>query len=239
MLRKATAIKPSEPDIQYSGLPFVRLRSLPEQVADGIVEGIAAGMLKPGQRLIEAEISSQTGVSRVPVREALKILDIQGIVQCIPHRGVRVVDIDERRIAQVREVRVALEKIAVREAAATIATDPEPLARLDAIIDRMADLGEKEDWSALNQADIAFHRELCVASNNQVVLTLWEGLARNIRIIFAVESHGLDDAGLIPEEHRELRAALLRGGGASLDRVIDNHIRGRKPRRRSRHRDET
>ena len=218
------AIEPSSLDLQPSGLPFVRLRNLPEQVADGIVEGVAAGILKPGQRLREADLSARMSVSRVPVREALKILDTQGVVQCVPHRGVRVVEIDDRKITQVRDARVALEKIAVRQAAATYAREPARLQRLDVIIDRMAEISQAEDWSALNQADIAFHREVLNASNNEIVLNLWEGLARHIRIIFAVESYGNVFAKTVVREHRVLREALARGDGRSLGRVIDDHI---------------
>ena len=163
-------------------------------------------------------------VSRVPVREALKILDTQGVVQCVPHRGVRVVEIDDRKITQVRDARVALEKIAVRQAAATYAREPARLQRLDVIIDRMAEISQAEDWSALNQADIAFHREVLNASNNEIVLNLWEGLARHIRIIFAVESYGNVFAKTVVREHRVLREALARGDGRSLGRVIDDHI---------------
>lgn len=218
------AIEPSSLDLQPSGLPFVRLRNLPEQVADGIVEGVAAGILKPGQRLREADLSARMSVSRVPVREALKILDTQGVVQCVPHRGVRVVEIDDRKITQVRDAREALEKIAVRQAAATYAREPVRLQRLDVIIDRMAEISQAEDWSALNQADIAFHREVLNASNNEIVLNLWEGLARHIRIIFAVESYGNVFAKTVVREHRVLREALARGDGRSLGRVIDDHI---------------
>ena len=219
------AIEPSSLDLQPSGLPFVRLRNLPEQVADGIVEGVAAGILKPGQRLREADLSARMSVSRVPVREALKILDTQGVVQCVPHRGVRVVEIDDRKITQVRDARAsALEKIAVRQAAATYAREPARLQRLDVIIDRMAEISQAEDWSALNQADIAFHREVLNASNNEIVLNLWEGLARHIRIIFAVESYGNVFAKTVVREHRVLREALARGDGRSLGRVIDDHI---------------
>ena len=83
------------------GLQLVKSRSLPDQIADAIVEGIASGVLRPGQRLIEIDLAKQFAVSRVPLREALKTLEAQGILDREPHRGVRVVALDEERIDRI------------------------------------------------------------------------------------------------------------------------------------------
>ena len=79
-------------------LSLVRTRSLADQVANSIVEGIANGAIAPGQKIIEVDLATQLQVSRAPVREALKILEAQGIVVGRPHRGVRVVDFDKSKI---------------------------------------------------------------------------------------------------------------------------------------------
>lgn len=207
-------------------LELIRARSLAEQVADSLVEGIALGARKPGQRLIEAEVAAELGVSRLPVREALKTLDIQGIVQLNPHRGAHIVEVDEAKIARIREVRVALEKIAVRDAREAYRAAPERLARLDAVIARMEEHFARSDWSGLNKADIAFHRELCLASGNEIVVTLWETLARHVRIVFGWETSVHADRRAIVEEHVELRAALGDPAFATLDDLVERHIKG-------------
>jgi DNA-binding GntR family transcriptional regulator len=207
-------------------LGFVRARSLAEQVADAIVEGIARGALEPGQRLIEAEIAAELGVSRLPVREALKTLEIQGIVQLSPHRGARIAEVDQEKIGRVREVRAALEKIAVRDALPAYRSGGDALRRLDTIIARMEEHYARQDWSGLNKADIAFHREICRTSGNDVVITLWETLARHVRIVFGREVFGHGNPRAIVDEHYELRNALADPEARALDALIDRHIKG-------------
>ena len=116
-----------------AGLQLVKSRSLPEQIADAIVEGIAAGILSPGQRLIELDLARQFAVSRVPLRESLKTLEAQGIVAREQHRGVRIVELDEARIDRICEVRAALEAIAARDAVASFRAEPERLRGLFAL----------------------------------------------------------------------------------------------------------
>ena len=76
-------------------------RTLPEQVADAIVRGIAKGALKPGERLYEPGLVDRLKVSRAPIREALRILETQGIVEGEPQRGLRVCMFDQMRRAEV------------------------------------------------------------------------------------------------------------------------------------------
>ena len=92
-------------------LSMARSPSLAEQAADAIVTGVSAGALKPGQRLVETELAGLLNMSRVPLREALKILEAQGIVESIPHRGTRIAMFDEARVTQICEARVALERL--------------------------------------------------------------------------------------------------------------------------------
>src|SRR5260370_29795616 len=120
-------------------LQMVKSRSLPDQIADAIVEGIAAGVLRPGQRLIELDLASQFSVSRVPLREALKTLEAQGILERGQNRGVRVVELDETRIDRICEVRAALETIAARYAIATYRAEPQRPQRLAAAPAAMGD----------------------------------------------------------------------------------------------------
>jgi len=218
-------IVPAEPP--PGGTDAIMLRplavpSLGERVADTIVEAIAQGELPPGARVQEVELAARLGVSRVPVREAIKILETKGIVETAPHRGARVAPIDHLRVDQIRAARVALERLAAHDARRVFARDPAGLAQLDAVSRRMAEHAERRDWSGINQADLAFHRTLILASGNRIVQTLWETLASHLRIIFAWETQGLTDPGAIVEEHAVLRAALA--GEGDLDRVIHHHI---------------
>jgi DNA-binding GntR family transcriptional regulator len=223
---------PGRREAASSGLQLVKSRSLPEQIADAIVEGIAAGVLSPGQRLIELDLARQFAVSRVPLREALKTLEAQGIVEREPHRGVRIVELDDARIDRVCEVRAALETIAARGAVGTYRSEPERLQRLDAVIDAMDEAVRRGDWTAVNKADLAFHHEICLASRNDIVITLWQGLARHVLMIFGREILTEIGQSQIVQQHRDFVAAMLGGDGGMLGSTVERHImRLRRPMR--------
>jgi DNA-binding GntR family transcriptional regulator len=213
-------------------LQFVKARSLPDQIADGIVEGIAAGALAPGQRLIELDLARQFAVSRVPLREAMKMLEAQGILEREAHRGVRVVELNETRIDRICEVRAALEIIAARYAVKTYRSEPGRLGRLEAIVSSMDEAVQRGDWAGVNQADLAFHREICVASKNDIVITLWQGLARHVLTIFGREILTEKGKSQIVQRHREFISALMARDGTEVPHVVEQHImRLRRPRR--------
>jgi DNA-binding GntR family transcriptional regulator len=223
---------PTGGDEPAASLQMVKSRSLPDQIADAIVEGIATGVLLPGQRLIELDLASQFSVSRVPLREALKTLEAQGILERGQNRGVRIVELDDSRIDKICEVRAALETIAARHAIATFRAEPARLQRLDAVLVEMEEAVQRGAWAAVNRADLAFHREICLASKNEIVITLWQGLARHVLMIFGREI--LTEAGQsrIVDQHREFIATLLADEDAALPEAVERHImRLRRPLR--------
>jgi DNA-binding GntR family transcriptional regulator len=209
-----------------------RSPSLAEQAAETIVNGIASGALKPGQRLIEADLAATLKMSRVPLREALKILEAQGIVAATRHRGSYIPRFDDRRIEHICEARIALERIAIRGAVATYAASPDRLSLLDAIVAQMENAAARLAWMEVSQADLAFHREICRASDNDVVLTLWESLARHVFIVFGQEIRDEEDAAIMGPQHRRLRDLLAAGEVERLMGEIGSHIlRLRRPER--------
>lgn len=216
-----------------ASLPLVRSRNLGEQVADAIVDGIASGALRPGQRLVEIELAQQLQVSRVPLRESLKMLEAQGILESEPHRGARVAEFDDLKIDHICEARVALEKIALRDAMAAYRADPAHIARLDQIVARMERAAEALDWAAISKADLSFHREICAVSGNDVVITLWETLARHVLIVFGREIRSERDAKNIGPQHRRVRDMLLTADLPSLEAEIERHITRLRDRRRT------
>ena len=211
-------------------LNLVKSHSLPEQIADAIIEGVATGALNPGQRLIELDLARRFAVSRMPLREALKTLEAQGIVERAPHRGVRMVELDDLQIDRVCEARSALEAIAARSAAATYRAEPDRLRGVESALGRMEEAVRRGDWAAVNKADLAFHREICAASGNGVVLTLWEGLARHVWMIFSREILTETGRAQIVAQHREFLEALLVTEDACVPRLVERHImRLRRP----------
>jgi len=209
---------------QPAGLGFVRSPSLAEQTSDAIVDGIAAGVLKPGQRLVETDLAQLFNVSRVPLREALKVLEAQGIVESTRHRGTHVARFDETRVDQICEARVALERIAIAGAAKAVRADPALLARFETIIEGMERAARHLDWTAISKADLAFHREMCRVADNAIILTLWEAIARHVLIVFGHEIRHERDAEAIGPDHRNLLSLIAGADEAMLHQAIERHI---------------
>jgi DNA-binding GntR family transcriptional regulator len=221
------------PTTQAPVLPLMRPRNLAEQVADVIVDGIASGALGPGQRLVETGLAQRLQVSRVPLRESMKMLEAQGILESAPHRGARVADFDEVKIDHICEARVALEKIALRDAMRAYRNEPERVVRLDQVIAAMERAADALDWTAISKADLAFHREICDASGNDVIITLWETLARHVLIVFGREIRSERDAASMGPQHRRVRDMLLAADLPTLEVEIERHIMRLRNRRKS------
>ncbi len=225
------ALKPDTPAALAPIGNVEGIRALGESVADAIVNAVAQGILQPGQRLIEAELAAQLQVSRVPVREAIKMLQAQGIVKVTPNQGTRVAAFDAPIIDQVTEARVALERIAVRDAVEVYRRDPRLLDRLREIVQRMQRAARWSDWVELRKADVAFHHEMCRASGNEVVLSLWTALARRTTIIFGRELASERDFDVVIRQHEKMVRLFERGEG-DIEREIEDHIlRLRRPPR--------
>ena len=223
---------PAEPAPQI--LSIAPTAGLAERAAEAIVLGIASGALQPGQRLVEVELARLLQMSRVPLREALKILEAQGIVESAPHRGTHIVPFDETRIDEICEARLALEKIAMRGAMAAYHRDPALLARLDKILGAMERAALHMEWIEISKADLDFHREACRASGNAIVQKLWDALARHVLIVFGKEIRSERDARLIVGQHKRLRDILAAGKLEALDDELDQHILRLQRRRKGR-----
>ena len=206
------------------GLTLAPNPGLAERAAEAIVLGVASGALQPGQRLVEVELARLLQMSRVPLREALKILEAQGIVESEPHRGTRIATFDEARIDEICEARLALEKIAMHGAMAAYRRDPALLARLDKILGAMERAAQHLEWIEISKADLDFHREVCRASGNAIVQKLWDALARHVLIVFGKEIRSERDAKTIVAQHKRLRDILAAGKAEALDDELDQHI---------------
>jgi DNA-binding GntR family transcriptional regulator len=204
---------------------FVKLqpRTLVHQVIDALVAGASEGLILPGDRIVEAELALQLGVSRVPVREALRVLESQGIVVNEPYKGIRLTPVSPERIDHLIEVRVALETTAATSAMRRGQNNPANLAALDAIVREMQAMAESNDVFRFASADTSFHRSLCGFSGNAVLCGMWEMLARQMTIIFGLSALGKPMSAIV-EEHRSLIDVFGSGDLGDMARAIDDHI---------------
>src|SRR5262249_12483104 len=133
----------------------VRPITLVDQLVEAIVRAAAEGRILPGERLVEAALSRRFNVSRVPIREALRLLESQGIVTNAPYRGMRLMEVDAGHLRQILVVRASLERVAARDAAAAHRRDPGVLAAMEQALIEMKRAVADDDSFALAEADTA------------------------------------------------------------------------------------
>lgn len=206
--------------------PFAPLSgaTLADQVADTIVEGIAARRLVSGERLIETELAVALGVSRVPIREAIRILTSQGIIIANPRRGVRVADFDAPWALQLHDARVAIERLGAHIAARIIREDETALLRLEACVSAIEQA--RGSWLSVNRADIVFHTTMFEIAASPLMLTLWHAISRHVLIMFSIETYRDADFDRVVKEHRVYVDTLMTGTTEAIDREIDRHVAG-------------
>jgi DNA-binding GntR family transcriptional regulator len=182
-----------------------RRRGLADEVADRIREAIFNGAYAPGEQLREVELSGDMDVSRGPVREALRLLEREGLVHCAWHRGTTVTTLSAEDVAELDSLRGALEDLAVRQVIAR-ASD-EDLATVGKTADMMERAADAHEMVRL---DIAFHDAVFAAAGHQRLADAWDGIRCQVHL-FLLTRIGRSTEGYldcIPREHRELVAAL-------------------------------
>jgi len=200
----------------------VQPRTMVEQAAEAIVAAAARGVFLPGDRLVEAEIARDLGISRVPVREALRLLESQGIVVSTPYKGMRLMQVSNRGVAELMQVRLALETLAVQEALRRPG-GPERFIALQQATQACMRALLAGDPALVVAADEHFHYELCRASGNAPLVALWQSLSRQLAVVWGL-AQGDGQSGEAPEEHGAILAALENGDEPNAKAALSDHI---------------
>jgi DNA-binding GntR family transcriptional regulator len=204
--RRETALRPAT---RSAAFPRPARLSLADSIADSVAEAIATGLMQPEERIIETALAERLGVSRVPIREALKVLHAQGILTGGGHRGYRVASFAPDTIEQVFEVRLMLEAILLRDALANWRDSKSDPAELDVALDMIARSARAGDAKASLRADLNFHRTICRAAQNQIAGTMWNAIARHILIIFSLHPYRDKDLFAVARQHAALRDWIM------------------------------
>ncbi|MBM6581896.1 GntR family transcriptional regulator [Microvirga sp. BT689] len=202
---------------------------LTDSIADSIAEAISTRHLLPGDRVVETTLAERLGVSRVPIREALRVLHAQGILTGGSHKGYRVADFGPETTQQVFEVRLALETFLLRDAIRNWRDGLEDINALEVAIEMMKRAAKIGDVRASLVADLEFHRTISIASRNPITSALWEAIARHVLIIFNFERYRDKNLMAVAEQHRDFMKFLQRqiktpGPENVLHNALENHM---------------
>lgn len=188
-----------------SGVAPARRRGLSDEVADRIRDAIFNGAYELGAPLREVELSGVMGVSRGPVREALRLLEREGLVHCAWHRGSTVTTLSAEDVAELHSLRGALEELAVQRVIEHASEDDL------ASIEKTADMLERAaDEYEMVRLDIAFHDAVFAAARHLRLQEAWEAIRSQVHLFLLTRIGRSTEGylGRIPHEHRELVTAL-------------------------------
>lgn len=197
-------------------------KPLRELVFESLREAIISGQLRPGERLMEIQLAEEMGVSRTPVREAIRKLELEGLVAMIPRKGAYVAGLSLKDIVDVFEIRGALEGLAAELAAERI-TDEE-LEELERYLVKIAEAIEKDDLEKVVANDTDFHSLLYQASRNQRLSQIINNLREQIQRFRTTSLSYPGRMKTALEEHRKIVEAISARDGELASKLAHEHI---------------
>ncbi len=197
-------------------------KPLRELVFESLREAIITGRLSPGERLMEIQMAEEMGVSRTPVREAIRKLELEGLVVMLPRKGAYVAGLSLKDITDVFEIRGALEGLAAELAAERI-TDEE-LEGLERYLVKISEESETGDLSKVVETDTDFHSLIYGASRNQRLSQIINNLREQIQRFRKASLSYPGRVKVAVEEHRKIVEAISSRDGELARKLAYEHI---------------
>ena len=192
------------------------------RVFEEIERAILSGEFGNGESLAELKLSSELGVSRTPVREALRQLELEGLVKIIPNKGAVVVGVTEKDIEDIYVIRMRMEDLAVRWAAGSMTA--EDAKALWDIVELQEFYAQKGDTERLCEMDGAFHEAIYCFSRSKPLNHMLTGFHHYIRHARSVSFKASGRAQASVGEHRAIAEALSHRDGEEAARLMVDHI---------------
>jgi len=202
---------------------IARIENVPLRVsvADIIRQAIINGTMRPGTPVVEMALAEQLNVSRAPVREAIQILEADGLIESEPYKGKRVKPLSIKEVEELYSLREQFEAFAIRR----IVESRADVSELTTHSDAMFAAAETGDLAALNVADEAFHRTLIRLADHNLMLSLWDNLYLRIRQIMALRNSANRDLRAVARNHPPIIAALVKRDMILAISLISDHTR--------------
>lgn len=201
--------------------PILR-RPLHEEAVDRLRDLIVQGELQPGERLNERVLCDKLGISRTPLREAIKLLATEGLVALLPNRGAIVAGLDTARLAETLQVMGALEglagELACRHAPA------ERIAEIRSLHEEMLEMHRRGDLAGYFRHNQAIHMKIVEASGNAVLANTYRQLNVNVRRARYMANLSRERWDAAVREHEAILAALEARDVRALKRLLRDHL---------------
>lgn len=210
-------------DLNLSPIDSYSYEPLRKQVYNLLREAIVKGKLAPGEKLVEVKIARELNVSRTPVREAIRMLELEEFIITVPQRGVFVAGIKSKKeIDDIFQVRIVLEGLAASLTAQNI--KQEQIEKMNKYTEQIKECIENNDLQRCIKIDIAFHQIIYEASQNKWLQKILDSLFEQIT---RFRAKSLSQAGRMKKallEHKELSEALAEGDSETAKELAQKHI---------------
>ena len=197
-------------------------KSLRGQVFDKIRSDILNGKYKRGEELVESSIGKELGISRTPVREAIRQLELEGLVQLVPNKGAFVTGISEKDVRDIYLIRARLEGLAARMAAKNIT--PELLDAMEETVVLSEYHAKKEHYEQVCEMDSKYHKLLYKASGSRILehtLTDFHQYVQRVRMASIMKKRRMEKSN---DEHDAILTAIREHDEEKAELVATRHI---------------
>nr|WP_244954058.1 GntR family transcriptional regulator [Spelaeicoccus albus] len=185
---------------------------------------ILSGDFLPGDRLVEERLCEQLGISRPPLREALKSLEYAGLIVQIPRRGAIVTPLTQHDVFEIVTMRRDLERLAMQLALPNLNSDR--LARCYSALEAMDEIVPTDNEAAMTRAGFEFHISVVGLAGHHRLETAYRSMALQLELCMAMNNRArrrLEDLTGNVERHRTLLAVIERGDCAEITDALDHH----------------
>ncbi len=208
-------------NLDSPALGMVAHRTIHDQVYQAMYQAILQGRLEPGSRLIEADLSVAFGVSRGPVREAIRRLESEGLLLTRAHRDTHVISLTGPDVIELYSVRAVLEGFAAVSALPTLRTDY--LWIMERELQDLDRAATAQDWDRVAVLDAQWHSHITTAAANKRLTALWTNSNGPLRVLFARRAGVVYRPDQVRERHAALLEVLRTGEPGAIEQAIREH----------------
>ncbi len=183
---------------------------------------ILCGELAPGERLMETQLGEKLGVSRTPIREAIRKLELEGLVVMVPRKGAQVAPFTKKDIADVLEVRAALEAFAATLACSR--ADERDLLKLQLVITEYEFAVKEGDLACIIEKDVEFHAIIFASTRNERLIQISQNMQEQVQRYRVAYLRGVTEGTRVLQEHREILDAIRNKDAIEASRLAEAHI---------------
>lgn len=203
---------------------FIESKPLREKIADKIRSDIIKGVYKNGERLVEPKLAKNLGISRTPIREALRQLESEGFIEIVPRRGAIVKELTIKDIDDLYAIKANLEGLAARQAVLNLTEEQiESLININKKFRHIAEKNPNVTDEYLKD-NIDFHNIFISASDNDKLVDILDGLSKNFQRLKSMLVSDAGRAAMAVVEHKKIIDAFVSKDPDLAESSVRNHI---------------